>query len=88
MSNLEEKKKVLELKNVCKTYQAKNGEIEALKNINFDVKTGEFVSIIGPSGCGKSTLLSIIAGLETKTEGEIYIKKKLKYILQKNNLLK
>ena len=87
MSNLEEKKKVLELKSVCKTYQAKNGEIEALKNINFDVKTGEFVSIIGPSGCGKSTLLSIIAGLETKTEGEIYIDGKLGYMLQKDNLL-
>ena len=87
LSNLEEKKKVLELKNVCKTYQAKNGEIKALKNINFDVKTGEFVSIIGPSGCGKSTLLSIIAGLENKTEGEIYIDGKLGYMLQKDNLL-
>ena len=87
MSNLEDKKKVLELKNVCKTYQAKNGEIEALKNINFDVMSGEFVSIIGPSGCGKSTLLSIIAGLETKTDGEIYIDGKLGYMLQKDNLL-
>lgn len=87
LSNLEDKKKVLELKNVCKTYQAKNGEIEALKNINFDVMSGEFVSIIGPSGCGKSTLLSIIAGLETKTDGEIYIDGKLGYMLQKDNLL-
>lgn len=66
-------KKVLELKNVSKKYQAKNGEIEALTNISFDVNEGEFVSIIGPSGCGKSTLLSIIAGLEPKTEGEIQI---------------
>ena len=67
------RKKILEVKNVNKTYQAKNGEIEALKNINFDVKQGEYISIIGPSGCGKSTLLSIIAGLEEKTTGEIYI---------------
>lgn len=59
-------KEVLKLKNISKTYQAKNGEIEALKNINFSVHDGEFVSIIGPSGCGKSTLLSIIAGLEEK----------------------
>ena len=58
---------VLRLKNISKTYQAKNGEIEALKDINFNVKQGEFVSIIGPSGCGKSTLLSIIAGLESKS---------------------
>lgn len=66
---------ILEVKNVGKKYQSKEGEIQALKNINFRVKEGEFVSIIGPSGCGKSTLLSIIAGLEEKTEGEIYIEK-------------
>ena len=80
-------KKVLELKNVSKKYQAKNGEIEALKNISFDVNEGEFVSIIGPSGCGKSTLLSIIAGLEPKTEGEITITGGLGYMLQKDSLL-
>ena len=61
-------KKVLSVKNVCKTYQAKNGEIEALKNISFSVNEGEYISIIGPSGCGKSTLLSIISGLENKTK--------------------
>ncbi|MGN1300283.1 MAG: ABC transporter ATP-binding protein [Clostridia bacterium] len=81
------RKKILEVKNVNKTYQAKNGEIEALKNINFDVKQGEYISIIGPSGCGKSTLLSIIAGLEEKTSGEVYIDGKIGYMLQKDNLL-
>ena len=80
-------KTVLEVKDVCKTYQAQNGEIEALKNINFDVKEGEYISIIGPSGCGKSTLLSIISGLESKTSGEIYIDGKIGYMLQKDNLL-
>jgi len=79
--------KVLEVKNMCKTYQAQNGEIEALKNISFDVKEGEYISIIGPSGCGKSTLLSIIAGLENKTSGEIYVDGKIGYMLQKDNLL-
>lgn len=39
-------KKILEVKNICKTYQAENGEIEALKNISFDVKEGEYISII------------------------------------------
>ena len=88
-------KKILEIKNISKIYQAKNGEIEALKDISFNVKEGEFLSIIGPSGCGKSTLLSIIAGLENKTSGEIYIdgeknfsiSQKIGYMLQKDSLL-
>ena len=63
---------ILEVKNIGKKYQNKEGEVQALKNASLRVKKGEFVSIIGPSGCGKSTLLSIIAGLEEKTEGEIY----------------
>lgn len=46
-------KEILRLDNISKIYQAKNGETEALKNIEFDVKEGEFVSIIGPSGCRK-----------------------------------
>ena len=79
--------KVLEVKNMCKTYQAQNGEIEALRNINFDMKEAEYISIIGPSGCGKSTLLSIIAGLEDKTSGEIFVNGKIGYMLQKDNLL-
>ncbi len=80
-------KEVLKLKKVSKRYQAKNGEVEALSNINFSVKEGEFVSIIGPSGCGKSTLLSIIAGLEPKTEGDIQIDGNTGYMLQKDSLL-
>jgi len=86
---------ILEVKNVEKKYQTKEGEVQALKNLNFRVKSGEFVSIIGPSGCGKSTLLSIIAGLESKTEGKIYIEgeevegisSKIGYMLQKDCLL-
>ena len=86
---------ILEVKNVGKKYQNKEGEVLALNNINFIVKEGEFVSIIGPSGCGKSTLLSIIAGLEEKTEGDIYIEgdkieglsSKIGYMLQRDCLL-
>lgn len=80
-------KNILEVKNISKTYQSKNGEIEALRDINFGIEEGEYISIIGPSGCGKSTLLSIIAGLETKTDGEVYIDGKIGYMLQKDNLL-
>lgn len=80
-------KEVLKVNKVSKTYQALNGEVEALKNITFDVKEGEFVSIIGPSGCGKSTILSIIAGLEDKTSGEVIIDGQVGYMLQKDSLL-
>ena len=80
-------KEVLQVKNVSKIYQAENGEVEALKDITFNVKEGEFVSIIGPSGCGKSTILSIIAGLEEKSSGEIIISGQVGYMLQKDSLL-
>src|SRR5574344_2998592 len=79
--------KILEVKNISKKYQSKQGEIQALQNVNFRIKSGEFVSIIGPSGCGKSTLLSIISGLEPKTTGKVKINGKLGYMLQKDNLL-
>lgn len=87
--------KILEVKKISKIYQGKESEILALENINFDIEEGEFVSIIGPSGCGKSTLLSVIAGLEEKTTGEIYIEKekvdgiseKIGYMLQRDCLL-
>ena len=57
------------LKNVCKSY----GDIEISKDINLDIKDGEFVVFVGPSGCGKSTLLRMIAGLEEITSGDMYI---------------
>lgn len=88
-------KKVLEVKNISKCYQSKESEILALQDISFDVFEGEFLSIIGPSGCGKSTLLSIIAGLEPKSSGSVYIEgnelqnvsSKIGYMLQKDCLL-
>lgn len=80
-------KEVLKVQNVSKKYQAANGEVEALTNVNFSINEGEFVSLIGPSGCGKSTMLSIIAGLEEKTSGEIIIDGEIGYMLQKDSLL-
>jgi len=46
--------------------------VEALRDINLDIRPGEFVSILGPSGCGKSTMLRIAAGLVDYTSGELY----------------
>lgn len=88
-------KEILKLENLSKKYQAKNGETNAVNNVSFGINEGEFVSIIGPSGCGKSTILSMIAGLEEKTSGKIYIEGKevigtcneVGYMLQKDSLL-
>ena len=57
----------LSVKNINKYF----GDFQALKNVSFDVKEGEFVCILGPSGCGKTTLLRVIAGLESQSEGLI-----------------
>src|SRR5471030_2068975 len=62
------------IKNVSRTYIDANGnEVEALKNINIDIKSGEFISFIGPSGCGKKTLMRLIAGLDKAQEGELFL---------------
>lgn len=64
---------IVQLDNVGLTYQAPDGEIEALRGVNLEISDGEFVSIVGPSGCGKSTLLSVIAGLEPASAGSVYV---------------
>ena len=64
---------MIDLQHVALTYQSPDGEVEALRDISFQMEEGEFVSIVGPSGCGKSTLLSLIAGLERPTAGRILV---------------
>lgn len=61
----------IEIQKVSMTYQSPDGELEALRNVSFQIPDGSFVSIVGPSGCGKSTLLSLMAGLEQPTDGKI-----------------
>lgn len=85
---------LLELQNVGLIYQTKKSETEAIKNINFSIESGEFISIVGPSGCGKTTILSMIAGLLSPTTGKILLDKKpitkisteVGYMLQRDNL--
>lgn len=84
----------VEVKNVYMNYHTLTAETIALKDINFTVGNGEFVSIVGPSGCGKSTLLNIISGLIKPSSGKIYIdeeiqngySEKLGYMFQKDQL--
>jgi len=79
---------LLEIKNLKKSYNTKEGEIEAIKDINLNIKSGQIISLVGPSGCGKSTILSIISELDNNYEGKIYKEDNLKiaYMLQSDAL--
>ncbi len=59
----------VEVRNISKAFDS----VEAVKNLSFHVRTGEFLSLLGPSGCGKTTTLRIIAGLEQQDRGEVLI---------------
>lgn len=63
----------LMMKNISKSYQDGEQQIEVLKNVSLEVAQGEFVAILGPSGAGKSTFLSIAGALLSPTTGEIMI---------------
>lgn len=63
---------ILRISGLSKTYRKGDNEIYALRNINFDVEEGEFVSIVGKSGSGKSTLLNLLGGMDTSADGAVY----------------
>jgi putative ABC transport system ATP-binding protein len=63
--------KMLEVKNVYKSFQLAESAVEVLKNVNLEVEKGEFISIMGPSGSGKSTLLYLMGGLDKVSQGSI-----------------
>lgn len=64
---------VLELKGITKTYETAGESVQALKGIDLQFGSSEFVSILGPSGCGKTTMLNIIGGLDRYTSGDLVI---------------
>jgi putative ABC transport system ATP-binding protein len=65
---------IVELRNVYKTYSTAAGDFPALRNINLNVNTGEFLGVVGKSGAGKSTLLNMINGVDDLTTGEVIVR--------------
>ena len=62
--------KILEVKDLCKTYIVNKRQNNVLKNVNFSIDEGEMVAVMGPSGSGKSTLLYTVSGMDAITSGE------------------
>lgn len=63
----------VEFKNVSKTYHMGEVDIEALKDVNFAIEKGEFCVIVGASGAGKTTILNILGGMDSLTEGQVFL---------------
>lgn len=64
---------IIRLKNVTKTYGEGEAQVHALDHVNLTVEKGEVVSVVGASGSGKSTLLNVIGGVDTPTEGSVFV---------------
>ncbi|MGF9662477.1 ABC transporter ATP-binding protein [Arthrobacter crystallopoietes] len=64
---------MLSVRGMKKVYKTDGGDIEAVRNLTFDLRAGELACLVGPSGSGKTTLLKCIAGLMAPTEGEVLL---------------
>jgi putative ABC transport system ATP-binding protein len=64
---------VLRTVRLRKTFESEAGKVRALRGVDLELSTAEFVAVMGPSGCGKSTLLNLVAGLDTPSGGEIVL---------------
>ena len=63
--------KIIEVKDLCKTYITNKRQNNVLRNVSFSVDEGEMVAVMGPSGSGKSTLLYTVSGMDSMTAGEV-----------------
>jgi putative ABC transport system ATP-binding protein len=88
MTENDEKKHLIALKDVNKAYVSSAGTFDALRNINLTVGKAEFVAIIGKSGSGKTTLMNMLAGIDKPTSGEILIDNKPIHTMDENQLAK
>jgi len=65
--------KILEVQDLCKTYGTGETKVNALNQVSFSVRKGEFIAIVGESGSGKSTLLNVVGALDNPTSGKVWI---------------
>jgi len=70
---VDERSVVVRTRNVRKTYLLGKVPLDALKGVNLEIYTGEYISIMGPSGSGKSTLFNMVGGLDKPSEGQVFI---------------
>jgi len=77
---------VIQTRNLSKTYKMDGVSVEAIKNVNLEIKNGEYLAIVGPSGSGKSTLMHLIGLLDRPTSGSIIIEGKKTENLKENKL--
>lgn len=64
---------IIELKDVCKTYKLGGAEINAVCDVDLEIKRGDFLAIIGPSGSGKSTMMNLVGALDLASRGDIFL---------------
>ncbi len=69
----EKAKFAVRLIDVCRAYSIGTREIEALRNVNLEVRPGEFIAVSGPSGSGKTTLLNVIGAIDYVTSGRVFV---------------
>jgi putative ABC transport system ATP-binding protein len=77
---------IVQVKDIVKSFKVGDGEVTILKGLSFDVKDGEFVSIVGPSGNGKSTLLNMITGIDRPSSGEVIVTGREVHKMSENRL--